>query len=540
MATSIRVALGVDGAREFQNAMNQSNAAIKELGSELKLATTQFAGAEKSEEAMRSKNEILERTIAELNKKLSEQENALAAVRDKFGDGSEETLKFQTEINKTKTAIAEAENNIKKGADALNDYGEQADDAGEKTNTFGDVLKASLTSEVIINGIKKITSALKDLTIGAASAADEILTESVVTGLSTDALQEYQYMAELVDVSVDTITGSLTKLTRNMQTASSGTGAAAEAFAALGVEVTNADGELRNNQDVFDEVINALGGIENETQRDAYAMSIFGKSAQELNPLIAQGAENIDAFRQEAHDMGYVLDSEALSSLGATDDAVQRMKTSLDSVKRSIGVELAPVVTKIVEAITEFTGRLDEFIPVIAGVTAGVGALAIALNMTAIIDAVKRSVLGLNAALSANPIGIVIALLAGLAAGFVTLYETNDEFREKVTNVWNEIKDAAERVFGRIKEVIDNVMGTITRVIDGIQNAWDKAKSFLGVSSSYMPDAANSAISNTNAAKNGNVVVNLTSQIDGQTLARSTYTYNMAEASRRGASLVGR
>ncbi len=292
-------------------------------------------------------------------------------------------LKMNRELEDNSKYLDEAAKSSDKTASSIDEYGRAVDTGKEKTSIFGEVLKANLASEAIITGakglaaglreipaevlersaeaLKALISGIKDTSVEAAAYADDILTASTVTGLSTDALQEYQYMAELTDVSVDTITGSLTKLTKNMDAAKGGTGSAAEAFKALGVSVTDADGQLRSNQEVFGEVIDKLGEMDNETQRDAYSMSIFGKSAQDLNPLIAQGSDGIAAFAEEAHNMGYVLDGETLTSLGAVDDAVQRFEKTLEAVKNQAGAEFAPAMESIFTGITQLiSGNVDE------------------------------------------------------------------------------------------------------------------------------------------------------------------------------------
>jgi hypothetical protein len=107
--------------------------------------------------------------------------------------------------------------------------------------------------------------------------------------MSVERLQAYSYAADLVDVSLETMTGSMAKNVKSMSNAAGGSEQFAKAYDRLGVSVTNADGSLRNSEDVFWDAIDALGQVANETERDALAMQLFGKSAQDLNPLIAQG-----------------------------------------------------------------------------------------------------------------------------------------------------------------------------------------------------------------------------------------------------------
>ncbi|MDY4231808.1 MAG: hypothetical protein SOX74_06985 [Candidatus Faecousia sp.] len=122
------------------------------------------------------------------------------------------------------------------------------------------------------------------------------------------------YAAELVDVPTETLTKSMAKQIKSMKAVQDGTKLSVEAYDKLGVSVMNAGGSLRDSDTVYWEVIDALGKIENETERDALAMQILGKSAQELNPLIEQGAERIQELGDQAREAGYVLSDEMLNA----------------------------------------------------------------------------------------------------------------------------------------------------------------------------------------------------------------------------------
>lgn len=423
MATrDIKTRFTLDGEKAWKQEMSQVNGHLKTLKSELALSASEFRGQANSMEALTAKQRILEQQYAQQEEKvrayskalteiratqdryatalddvkakaaaagvpmdrlrgstkdLSEEEKQLAAELQAAERGYESSTKksdeYQQALASAKIQLNSLDDSLQKNqaymqeakaasdgnAKSIDEFGNEVKDASKETRTFGDILKANLTSEAIISGLKAMASAirsagsaLKDSVVDAAAYADEILSSSQKTGLSTQSLQEYRYMAELTDTSVETITGSLTKLTRNMSSARSGSGAAAAAFEELGVSVTDANGELRSNQDVFGEVIDALGSIENETERDAYAMSIFGKSAQDLNPLIAQGAEGIAAFAQEAHDMGYVMEEDTLNALGAVDDSMQRFQKVLEGTKNKVAAEFAPGVSDVFDGLT--------------------------------------------------------------------------------------------------------------------------------------------------------------------------------------------
>lgn len=283
---------------------------------------------------------------------LTEQQKALqreiVATQKKLDD-------YQAEMEQ----LTSAQDNAARSADNL---GNQIEEAGEKTqkiNLAGILTGINQGLELVGKGAQFVKNSYDALIGDTVALADDLMVQSSITGLSTDALQEYAYMAELVDTDVSTITGSLTKLTRNMDSATKGTGAAYEAFQKLGVDIYNTDGTLRDANDVFDEAIGKLGEVENQTERDALAMDLFGKSGQELNPIIDAGSDALEEFRQQAHETGYVLSGETLESLGSIDDSIQLLKNTMDTAKNQVATALMPVVAKITEAFVKWASSVD-------------------------------------------------------------------------------------------------------------------------------------------------------------------------------------
>lgn len=199
----------------------------------------------------------------------------------------------------------------------------------------------------------KAEKALISMTKKSAEYAKEIKTFSSVTGQSVESLQEFDYAAEMIGVSSDRIRDSLKETTNKMQEARDGNEATAAAYAKLGVSITDANGNLRSAEDVFYDTIDALGQMENRTERDALAMDLMSESAQELNPLIDAGSGALKKYADEAHDMGYVLDNEALTALTEVDDAYQRLQKSQESAKNQLFAEFAPYLTEFYEKITK-------------------------------------------------------------------------------------------------------------------------------------------------------------------------------------------
>lgn len=208
----------------------------------------------------------------------------------------------------------------------------------------------------------KVCKELHEITLQAAADADELITQSMVTGLSTETLQQWKYAENLIDVSVGTMTGSLTKLTRSMYDAQTGNKAAAETFQALGVSITDSNGQLRDAESVFYEVIDALSGVGSQTERDAIAMEIMGRSAQDLNPLILQGSDALRKLSDEAEAAGYVLEESQIQKLGEVDDAYQRMQLTLDATKNKIAVEFAPASKTAMETFSSVVQKAGQIL----------------------------------------------------------------------------------------------------------------------------------------------------------------------------------
>lgn len=387
---NIRTRFVAEGEKEYRQALKEINGGLSVLSAESKKLQEQYKGNEKSLEALTATNENLDRVVLSLSDKLDLQKKRLAELKQAYGESDDRTLRMAKSVTDTETALIRQQRALDENTRALENFGKgegdatrQAEGLGDALNDIGGKFGISLPKEMTntLNGMLKLDAktlalalsfaavtaavvevekALISMTKESAAYADEILTQSAVTGLSTEALQEYQYAAELVDVSLDTLTSSQAKMIRSMDAARRGSKEQAEAFDKLGISVQNADGTLRDAQDVFGDAIDALGAISNETERDATAMTIFGRSARDLNPLIKAGSDGLRELAQEAHNVGYVMSEEALDALGAVDDQVQRMNRSNEALKNQIAVGMAPAVENLMKKGTDFFVRLQE------------------------------------------------------------------------------------------------------------------------------------------------------------------------------------
>lgn len=372
---NINTKFTLSGEKEYKQAISEIGSGMKVLDSEMRKVSSAYAQNADSVEALNAKNDVLERKISTQAEKIEYLKAALQQSAEKYGEADKRTMQWQTSLNNAETELNNLNNqfdeNKQKIADSSKEMGNLGDVVNGLTSKLGiqlpDGMKSSMNAmgsldaqslalaggfAAVAAAIIKAEKAMISMTKESAAFADNIITLSMQTGQSTEQLQEFAYASELIDVSVDTLQGSLTKLTNNMQDTMNGTGNAKASFEALGVSVTNADGSMRSANDVFYETIDALGQVKNETERDAMAMDIFGRSAQDLNPLIIQGSKTLKAYADEAHNVGYVLDDEALSALGAVDDAYQRLQKTQEGVKNQLSAEFAPYLEEFYGDVT--------------------------------------------------------------------------------------------------------------------------------------------------------------------------------------------
>lgn len=346
--------------------IRDTDSALREVDKALKLDPTNV-------DLLAQKEALLAKQIEQTKDKLDLQTQAAEAAADALAEGTvsqEEYAKLAAQVATTASKLDGLEESASGASDELTETGDAAEEAGESAEdsaasfeAWGEVAKvAAEGAAVAISAVAAAVAALVDATISTAGLADEVLTLSTVTGVSAETIQAMNYASELLDVSTDTMTGSMTKLLRTMSSAQDGTGDAAEAFAALGVDITDEAGNLRDNEDVFWDIIDALGEIDDATERDATAMSLLGRSAQELNPLIEAGSGAFEELRQEALETGYIMSDDTLDAFGALDDNMQRLNNGATAARNALGGILLPILTDLsnegVSLLSDFTNAL--------------------------------------------------------------------------------------------------------------------------------------------------------------------------------------
>lgn len=481
--------------RDIRNSTKDIDKELKNVDKALKFNPT-------SVELWRQKQDLLRQKIKETENNLKELKNMQAQMDAKGVDkNSEEYRRLQREIIETESKLKHFVAEEKKiGQVNLRAASEKFKQIGTSLETAGRAMAG------LSRAAAAVAASIGAITVKSASWADDMNTMSKIYSISTKELQKYSAAAELVDVDVETIAKSHQKLTKQMSSASGGTGKSAEAFEKLGVNILNADGSLRDADTVWQETIAALGNMENETERDAAAMQLMGKSAAELNPLIEDGGETYKNFAETLDKYGLeFIDQETLDNANAFKDSLDTIKgigmVAFQQLGTQLAAYLAPAMEKVVDLvgrlanwISQLSPRTQTIIASIAGVLAVAAPLLIAIGkMSMGIGAIIKLIAVIGPAIGGivAALGPVILIIGAVVAAGVLLYKNWDTIKAKaialknnIINVFNQVKSKVTAIWNGIKTAITK---PITTAVNTIKNAIQKIKNIINNAKLKLP-----------------------------------------------------
>lgn len=486
---------------------------LKKVDQDLKFNPTNI-------ELWRQKQQLLTEKITQTSDKLQILKQKQKEMDSKGVDKNSKAYReLQREIITTQSKLKTFKGQLAAvGNVNLRALGEKFKAAGGKIKAAGQQLRAFSRAGAAVVGVLGV------LAKKTAAWVDDISTMSKQYSISTDKLQIYSAAAELVDTDVETIVKSHIKLERSMKQAADGSEKYADTFKQLGVEVTNADGSLRDSEEVWQEVITSLGQMTNETERDALAMQLMGKSATDLNPLIEDGGETYKRVAETMKKYGLdFIDEDTLKRANEFNDQLDTIKLLGMVAFQQVGTELAAYLVPAMEKVVDWGGKLANWISqldpeivatvgAIAGVIAVVaplliiigsvisavgtiiGALSSLMGFISSIGAAIASAGGIVAVLS-GPVGWVIAAIAAIIAIGVLLWKNWDKVKAVAIQVANAIKTAWTNLVNYLKTVFTAFKILITAAWNAIKSA--AIKSATGMKNSVMAifNALKSAVS---------------------------------------------
>lgn len=370
MATrEIKTRFKLEGEQEFKRAMSDAANATKVLDSEMKLAKAQFEQTGDAEAYAAEQTRILKEKIEEQKGAVAAAERAMASLAANGVSKNDKTYQmWATRLNNARTTLTGLETQLGKAETGFEDVNTAADNTDSKLDSIDKELRFQNTLKIlenvrdrfnqIIRGAARAGKAIWDMESDAGRWADDLATAASQAGMDVETYQSWQYASRFIDTSVDDISKSVRKVEADLKAS---TDDVLKTFNQLGVATRNADGSVRDATSVFFDTVDALGRVEDATQRGIYAQTLLGTHYNMLNPLIEAGSQAYKAMAEEGMRVA-VVSEENVSALGALNDAQEKMDAVLTKTKETLLGEIAPAFTTITGGITTAAEAFNEFL----------------------------------------------------------------------------------------------------------------------------------------------------------------------------------
>src|SRR6185369_5272608 len=251
----------------------------------------------------------------------------------------------------------------------------------------------------------------------AAQRANEFLVMGQKIGESTENVSRLQFAAEQADVPLESFSQGLKFIQRNAADAATGSGQAVDAFKTLGIDVKDANGNVKPASDLLGEVADRFVTLKDGSQKTALAIQLFGRAGADMIPLLNQGSQGIDELKRKADELGItvstaagVLGDEFGDNLRALQDQIQGLKTSIAVALLPQMIELVKQAQVIVSGVIQWVQAHEPLIRAVMDTAKQMVVLA------ATIGAVTLALGGLQSAMNATSIAAFATSKGGIAA----------------------------------------------------------------------------------------------------------------------------
>ena len=495
MAADIGPKIGIDGEKEFRDALNSMGQQLKTLGTEMKAVTSAFDVDNNSQKKLASQSDILSRQLEVQQQRITEIQKALDYAKSNYAENSNEVQRWQQALNN-----ATADMNKTKAA--IKDLGDESGKSGEKVSTFGEVLKANLLSTAIVEGVKTITDAIKNMagefidsaaTVKAETAAFE-QTFGDFAGTATAAIGRVADSSGILQTRLNTIGSKIYAFARSsggdveqsMSLMERALQAAADSAAYYDTSVEQATESLQSFLKGNYANDAALGLSATEATRNAAAMKLFGDAFNNLSEI--QKQETLLQMVLDAQKLSGAMGQAAREADG-WENVMGNLSETWRQFQANVGApvleNLVPIIQNITTALQgwidgvdwdAFTADVNNFVDtilnngdLILSIIAGIGAAFVTWNVASLINGAVNAIkafqaanegatvaqAALNLVMSANPIGIVVTAIAALVTGLIVFYKTNEEFRNKVNAAWAAVKTAVLNACTAFENAVD-------------------------------------------------------------------------------------
>ena len=306
MATNIGPKISVEGEAQYRKQMAQIIAQQKALAAEMKATVSGFTSATSAQEKARASASVLDRQIANLTDALKAQQGQLDKAEAKYGSSSKEALAYRTAVYNTTAELNKLKNQLGGTADAVEDTGDAMEEAGRQGVRFGDLIKANVISDFIVDGLREIASAAKDMAASFVQSAADVRAETAQYAqtfgeLAGEADAAIQQVADSANTLPSLLKPAATSIYAFARSSGADTAQAMDLMAqSMQVAVDAASYYDRSLSDVTETLQSflkgnyendaALGVSATEATRNAQAMEMFGQAFNDLTEIQKQQA----------------------------------------------------------------------------------------------------------------------------------------------------------------------------------------------------------------------------------------------------------
>ena len=436
-----------------------------------------------AESAFAQKNSVLTKAIEAQQQKIDLLQKGLKGAADQFGESDTKTLKWQQAVNKATAELNKMQSELGQNERAMNGLDEATDNAGKGLIGFGDILSANIISDAITGAISGIVSGLKQV-------SEESREFRKIMGSLEISSEKAGYSAAETEAAYNSLYGVLA----DNQTAATTTAN----LQALGLEQEQLN-QLINGTigawatygdsipiDSLAEAINETAQVGTVTGTFADVLNWAGTSEDEFNEKLANcstESERANLILQELANQGLIAAGGGWQQNNASLVEANQATADYEAAMAQLGETVEPVFTRVQEAVTQVVQKLTEFAqwamengPIVESVIAGIGAGFIVWNVASIIQGVTTAISAfkaanegatvaqwaLNAAMNANPIGILVTVIAAVVTALVTFIATNEDARAKLVEVWNTIKTTVSGAIENVKQILNSIIEFVT------------------------------------------------------------------------------
>lgn len=368
MATNIGPKISVEGEAQYRKQMAQIIAQQKALAAEMKATVSGFTSATSAQEKARASASVLDRQIANLTDALKAQQGQLDKAEAKYGSSSKEALAYRTAVYNTTAELNKLKTQLGGTADAVEDTGDAMEEAGRQGVRFGDLIKANVISDFIVDGLREIASAAKDMAASFVQSAADVRAETAQYAqtfgdLAGEADAAIQQVADSANTLPSLLKPAATSIYAFARSSGADTAQAMDLMAqSMQVAVDAAAYYDRSLSDVTETLQSflkgnyendaALGVSATEATRNAQAMEMFGQAFNDLTEIQKQ-----QALLQMVVDAQEL--SGAMGQAAREADGWQNVQGNLNEAWRQFAaVKGQAMLDALIPAMQEVTGLL--------------------------------------------------------------------------------------------------------------------------------------------------------------------------------------